>query len=227
MSQFYDGNTRAFEADEALAIHRCVKMDSDGKITYADAADVYHGTVEAAAIAAGDKVSVRLRSASGTRKMVVASATLAGAHLFAAADGKVDDSGDFYVGVGLEAGSGDGAVVEVLPIELGDTWMPGTAAQALSGAGAINVTSYLTKWTTTGANAGTLANGTRPGQLKKVLQIVDGGVGTITPTSMAGGTTLIFSDAGDFVILKWNGLAWVVIELGNDADGATGAEIGA
>lgn len=98
---------------------------------------------------------------------------------------------------------------------------PTGAIQSLSGAGAINVTSFLTKWTTTGANAGTLANGTIIGQLKKIQQIVDGGDGTLTPTSLSGGTTITFADAGDFALLQWNGTAWVAIELGNDADGAT------
>jgi hypothetical protein len=97
------------------------------------------------------------------------------------------------------------------------------AAQALSGAGAINVTSYYTAWTTTGASqAGTLANGTFPGQKKKIQLIVDGGDGVLTPVELAGGTTITFADAGDFVILRWDGAEWNVIERGNDADGATG-----
>lgn len=100
-------------------------------------------------------------------------------------------------------------------------YIPTGAIQSLSGAGACNVTSFLTKWTTTGANAGTLANGTYIGQLKKIQQIVDGGDGTLTPTSLSGGTTITFADAGDYALLQWNGTAWVAIELGNDADGAT------
>lgn len=100
------------------------------------------------------------------------------------------------------------------------------AQQALSGAGACNVTTYCTKWTTTGAEAGTLPNGTFRGQLKKIQMIVDGGDGTLTPTSLAGGTTITFADAGDFALLQWNGAAWVAIELGNDADGATAPVLG-
>ena len=221
MSGYIDGNTRTFECDEALAIFRCVKMDADGKVTYADATDAYHGTSENATFAAGEYVNVRLRTASGTRKMTAAGAITAGSAVFNAADGKVDDSGDTPIGYALEAASGDGAIIEVLTLDLPDNWVPTATAQSLSGAGAINVTSYLTKWTTTGANAGTLANGVRVGQLKKIQQIVDGGVGTLTPTSLSGGTTISFEDVGDFVILKWNGAAWVVIEAGNDADGVT------
>lgn len=88
---------------------------------------------------------------------------------------------------------------------------PVGAQQALSGAGALNVTSYHTAWTTTAANAGTLANGTVIGQLKKITLVVDGGDGTLTPASLSVGTTITFNDAGDFVELIWNGTAWVVL----------------
>lgn len=91
-------------------------------------------------------------------------------------------------------------------------FFPTAAQQALSGAGAINLTSYHTALTTTGANALTLANGTVVGQRKKITMVVDGGDGTLTPTSLSGGTTVTFNDAGDFVELIWNGTAWVVIQ---------------
>lgn len=100
-------------------------------------------------------------------------------------------------------------------------WFPWGTAQSLSGAGAIDVLSYVTKWTTGGAQAGTLANGVQAGQRKRIQMIVDGGDGTLTPVSLSGGTTITFADAGDFVELVWNGAAWVVLFAGNDADGAT------
>lgn len=92
------------------------------------------------------------------------------------------------------------------------TFIPISAQQALSGAGAINITSYYTAWTTTGANAGTLANGVVIGQLKCIKMIVDGGDGTLTPVSLSGGTTITFNDANDEVLLCWNGIAWVVLK---------------
>jgi hypothetical protein len=90
--------------------------------------------------------------------------------------------------------------------------IPAGVEQSLSGAGAINVTSYSTKWTTTGADAGTLADGTAIGQIKKITLLVDGGDGTLTPANLAGGTTITFNDANDSVLLYWNGTDWVVIE---------------
>jgi predicted RecA/RadA family phage recombinase len=99
--------------------------------------------------------------------------------------------------------------------------IPTAAQQALSGAGAITITEYYTAWTTTGADAGTLADGVQAGVLKKIQLIVDGGDGTLTPVTLTGGTTITFADAGDYAILQWDGSSWIPIELGNDADGAT------
>lgn len=100
--------------------------------------------------------------------------------------------------------------------------IPG-APQALSGAGAMNLTTYKTNWTTTGAQAGTLAAGTFVGQLKKVQLIVDGGDGTLTISAATalGFNTVTFADAGDFIEVVWNGVSWLLWDIGNDADGAT------
>ncbi len=98
---------------------------------------------------------------------------------------------------------------------------PAGRIQSLSGAGAITITEYVTKWTTTGANAGTLADGVTIGQLKKIIMIVDAGDGTLTPTNLDAGTTITFADAGDFVVLMWNGTDWVVIDSGNLVDGVS------
>ena len=101
-------------------------------------------------------------------------------------------------------------------------FMPAVVQQALSGAGAVNITTFYTAWTTTAADAGTLADSTVTGQLKKVQLIVDGGDGTLTiAQGGAADDTIVFADAGDYALLMWNGTAWVPVELGNDADGAT------
>jgi hypothetical protein len=105
--------------------------------------------------------------------------------------------------------------------------IPNAAQQALSGAGACNVTAFYTAVTTTGADALTLAAGTELGQLKKIQMIVDGGNGTLTiadPVS-ASLDVITMADAGDFALLLWTGTAWRVLELGNDADGATAPAI--
>jgi len=75
--------------------------------------------------------------------------------------------------------------------------------QALSGAGAVDVTSLITQVTTTGADALTLANGAN-GQIKIITMVADGGDGTLTPATFANGTTITFNDVGDSVILVYN-----------------------
>jgi hypothetical protein len=85
------------------------------------------------------------------------------------------------------------------------------AVQALSGAGAVNLTTVSTHWTTTGADAGTLADGTA-GQIKVVIMKVDGGTGTLTPTTASGFTSIVFDDPGDAVTLEFVAtIGWVVI----------------
>ena len=100
---------------------------------------------------------------------------------------------------------------------------PPAAQQAMTTAGEVSVdTYYTTVNTTTGSgHASTLGNAATKGQLKKIQLIVDGGDLVLTVASMVGGNTITFADAGDVALLQWNGIAWVPIELSNDADGAT------
>jgi len=76
------------------------------------------------------------------------------------------------------------------------------SVQRLSGAGAVDVISETTALTTTGANALTLANGV-DGQIKYIILDVAGGVGTLTPTTKTGFTTVTFTNAADCVTLKF------------------------
>ena len=84
--------------------------------------------------------------------------------------------------------------------------------QALSGAGAVDITSLITQVTTTGSNqALTLANGAN-GQLKIVTMVADGGDGILTPTTFANGSTITFNDVGDSAILVYNTTGgWAVV----------------
>jgi hypothetical protein len=95
----------------------------------------------------------------------------------------------------------------------------GTVQQALTGAGAVNLTTYYTAVTNTGSDALTLADSTVVGQLKKVKMIVD--PGTDSTLTFNTNATIVFADVGDYAVLIWNGSDWIPVELGNDADGAT------
>lgn len=86
-----------------------------------------------------------------------------------------------------------------------------TSIQSLSGAGAVDVTHAVTKLTTTGANALTLADGAN-GQVKTIVMIVDGGDGTLTPTTKTGFSTATFNDIGDTLTLQFfTTVGWVII----------------
>lgn len=88
-------------------------------------------------------------------------------------------------------------------------------SQALSGAGAINLTTPVTRFTSTGASqALTLADGTINGQKKTIIHVVDGGSGVLT----AGGSlhlgnslaTITLANIWDWVELTWETNAWFV-----------------
>ena len=149
---------------------------------------------------------------SGSANIVVPGALAAGVSSYTV-DGAIvqfEGNGSDWIVTQL-SGGGDG---------LGGVYIPRAAQQALSGAGAVNITSFYTAVTTTGADALTLADG-KEGQLKVVKLVVDGGAGTLTPTNLTGGTTITFEDIGDTAELYFTGGSWVPIALYNTADGTS------
>ena len=85
--------------------------------------------------------------------------------------------------------------------------------QSLVGAGSIDVVTQITTFTDTGANALTLADGVQ-GQTKFICQIATaGGAGTLTPTNLAGGTTITFDAIGESVHLLFTNSSWYVIGI--------------
>ena len=83
----------------------------------------------------------------------------------------------------------------------------------LSGAGAIPITGSIAEWTTTSADAGTLADGVE-GQHLFVVMITDGGDGTLTPTNRGGYSNITFADAGDSVHLLFTNGKWYIVGQG-------------
>ena len=82
--------------------------------------------------------------------------------------------------------------------------------QGLAGAGAVNLTTQITYIYTTGANAFTLADGVQ-GQTKQIVMRQDLGDGTLTPTNLAGATTITFNDVGDTVSLMFLDGEWHIM----------------
>lgn len=104
-------------------------------------------------------------------------------------------------------------VTGALPVANGGTGASGTV-QALSGAGAVNITSLATAFTSTGAgNALTLADGAQ-GQLKTIIYVAEaagGDTGVLTPSNLGSGTTITFNAVGDSVTLQFAGTDWWVV----------------
>jgi hypothetical protein len=86
--------------------------------------------------------------------------------------------------------------------------------QALSGPGAVNITTLTTAFTSTGTgNALTLADGAA-GQLKMIVYVAEaagGDTGVLTPTNLGGFTTITFNAIGDSCLLQFIGTDWWVI----------------
>ena len=90
---------------------------------------------------------------------------------------------------------------------------PIAAEQALSGPGAINITAYHTKFTSTGTgDALTLAAGSQIGQMKKISYVAEGAGGDTGVLTLTGYTSITYNAITDYTILMWNGSAWFVIE---------------
>ena len=87
------------------------------------------------------------------------------------------------------------------------------ASQALSGAGAVDITNALTQLTTTGsAQALTLANGTA-GEIKVIVHVVDGGSAVLTPTTKIGFSTITFTGVGESATLVYTAAGWAIVAL--------------
>ncbi len=83
-----------------------------------------------------------------------------------------------------------------------------------SGAGAISLTTGVTKFTSTdAAQALTLADGVE-GQIKRIVHVVDGGSGVLTPATKTGFTTITFTAAGDAATLQFFAArGWMIVSL--------------
>lgn len=114
MSQFFDAPARPFTAGVTIAQHLRVHLSS-GKLAISGVTDQAIGNLLEEAFAVDEVRSVRLDNADGTVKMVCAGAVAAGAVVYQAAGGKIDDvKTGKPIGVALEAGSAANSVIEVL-----------------------------------------------------------------------------------------------------------------
>ena len=77
---------------------------------------------------------------------------------------------------------------------------------------AVGITTALTLFETAGSNATTLADGTVIGQIKVVVNDVDGGTSVLTVTDALGFADLDFVNDGDTAMLMWTGTTgWALL----------------
>ena len=114
MSQY---NPQPIHADVCVgAIGQFLRVKTPGSVDVAGALDQSFGTAFEATFAAGE-VSVMLKNAQGTQKMVAAGAISEGAYVYGAASGKVSAVANGNVeGIARETVTTDGDIIEVQPI---------------------------------------------------------------------------------------------------------------
>jgi len=115
MTSHVETNTRRFPTGgTAIAQHLRVTL-SGGNLAAAGIADEDIGTIVPDVFTSDTEAAVRLKSATGTRKMVASAAITAGAVVYAAASGKVSSTATAQrIGIALEAATADGDIIEVL-----------------------------------------------------------------------------------------------------------------
>ena len=96
-------------------------------------------------------------------------------------------------------------------------------AQAISGPGAVDITSPSTDITTTGVDdAFTWADG-MVGQEKEVTLVVDGGDAILTPDNALGFTMITYADVGDSTQLRFKTGGWALVGQGGLGTGPVSA----
>ena len=126
MSQHDDSGYKTFTASEAIPKYARVTLASTGLIEDAGLAVKEIGTAMEEAFASGDRITVKLRTAAGTHRMIAKEAMAIGALVYTEAGGKVQDTAEttaFIVGhvVDTVAPTAEGDIVEVLYNAHGDS----------------------------------------------------------------------------------------------------------
>ena len=111
------------------------------------------------------------------------------------------DSSFFMLPLGSSAGNSRSAPDKLLSAD--KTIATTETANGAGSSVALSVDTLHSAIVTTGAQAFSLANGVN-GQIKTISMVTDGGDATLTPATLAGGSTIVFNDVGDSVILIYN-----------------------
>lgn len=121
LANTYDAAVKTHEAavnrtnDVAVTTRHLLwkKGAADGTVALATATDFALGTIDNVEALTDTNQSVLLLGRGPTKKMVANSAIGAGANVYGAAGGKVDNTGTIQVGIALTAAGADNDVIEV------------------------------------------------------------------------------------------------------------------
>lgn len=184
------------------------QITCDGNLAHANASCMlieYSGT----GAATGLGTSLRIVDTGGTATSYAAYISAATGEALRVDAGNVLFDEDCDIGAACTVGTtlGVTGTTAVTGGIIGAVFHTGTGITATSGPGAVAVTGRIHEITTTGAgDAMTLANGTA-GQRLTVLYVAEGAgadTAVMTPTTLAGGTTITFNALGDSCDLTYS-----------------------
>ncbi len=123
MSVGFHEKSLTLPAAAATAMYLRCHNNSSGQWAISGATDKHSGISVTQAFAIGDQLTVEGNNANMVRTMTAAGAFSAGALLYGAAGGKVDDdsnsNANVLVGRALEAATNDGDLVKVVSLDSG------------------------------------------------------------------------------------------------------------
>lgn len=102
-----------FTSGEAIAVALRVKLAA--RIAWLAVATDYGVGTSVEGVASDKDITIRNYEHGGSHKMTASGVIVAGAKVYAAAGGKVAATGTLLMGTTLDAATGDGSVIEVLP----------------------------------------------------------------------------------------------------------------
>ena len=89
------------------------------------------------------------------------------------------------------------------------------SVENITGGGALSLTTSASIISTTGTEAYTLADGTVEGHVKIISMKVDGGNATVTPDNYINGTSILFNNVNDTIVLLYQSTGWVQLARQN------------
>lgn len=212
MTALVNRETRTFSNGDGIAgaVGTRVKLSS-GKLALCGLTEVEIGVLEKTLLATDSYGSVRL--ARDTERRVAASAIAQYANCYRAASGKVDDTATGEVdGIALEAASGDGSQIEVLPMHRSAAGMGAVTAgqRMVSGEATLdgsNPTTVATGLTTIVAAGVTLKKNSTPGDDPTSFSVnytgSDGNLDIYAYKTDGSDPTLVASTNNSAVVCWW------------------------